>query len=973
MRFVLGIFFMIFPLSIFSQVVDPLLVAGDLEQEKQKFWVDSIYKSLTLEEKVGQLFAPMVFSKKEQEFDTTLKLIRENHIGGVIFSRGGPVNQSQWLNEFQTHSKVPLLITMDAEWGVGMRLDSVMDFPWAMTLGAIQDLELIERIGYQMGKHAKRLGIHMNHGPILDINTNPDNPIIGNRSFGESKKWVTEIASAYMKGHHRAGVLTTGKHFPGHGDTDADSHLTLPTISHTKEHIEKVEIYPYHKLIEQGLPSVMVAHLNVPSLTDSVLPTSLSKKVVTDILKSELNFKGLILTDALNMKGATMHAPAKGADKMAFQAGNDVLLISNDIPQGIRSIVEAVKSGEITHERLAHSVKKILKAKYKVGLHDYKAVETENLIEDLNPPFDQILYDKAVKNALTLLHNKRNLIPIKEFGSLGYHKIGDADGGVFKTQLSKYVTLKELGEEQLESMDPERVDFDTVLIAYHKENHTPYVDYRFKKRELKRIDNLSKEFHVILVSFTSPYALGQLDSPKNIESILVAYQNSIQAQRIAADALMGYSSIRGKLPVSPSTEIEIGSGMELPAIKAMPYVDPMEVGFDPEKLNRLDEFANVIIDSMVTPGLQLLVARKGKIVYNKSFGYHTYAKEIPVENNHLFDLASLTKILATVPLVLQEVSNGKLQLDERLKNLIPKVTNTNKSELSVKQILSHQTGLQSWIPFYLETLDSISKKPLTNLYSRNYSEDYSILVYDGLFLHSDYPQEILQEVYSSEVLSRPRYRYSDLGFILMMEYFQNQYDLSFDELVWQRVIQPLGLEHTSYNPHLYFTDLEIVPSEFDGYFRHGMIDGYVHDMTAALMGGVGAHAGLFANAKDVAAIMEMFLKKGKFLDKQHFDSTTFDVFNTRHYKDHDNDRALGFDKKRKINQKRFNVATDASDLSFGHFGFTGTFAWADPEHDLIFVLLSNRTYPSMENTLISKNYIRPRMHQLVYDALIEEN
>ncbi|MCY4216402.1 MAG: serine hydrolase [Flavobacteriaceae bacterium] len=960
----------LWPFGIFSQMPNPLLVEGDIQQ---KIWVDSIYNRLTIEEKVGQLFVPMVFSEDDLQFDATLKLIKENHIGGLIFSRGGPVKQSQWLNEFQKHSKVPLLISMDAEWGVGMRLDSVIDFPWAMTLGAIQDLELIERMAYQMGKHAKRLGIHMNHGPVLDVNTNPDNPIIGNRSFGESKKRVTASALAYMNGHHKAGVLTTGKHFPGHGDTDADSHLTLPTISHSKSHIEEVEIYPYQELIKKGLPSVMVAHLNVPSLTDSVIPTSLSKRVITDILKSKMDFKGLILTDALNMKGATMYAPAKGMDKMAFQAGNDVLLISNDIPWGIQSIVQAVKSGEITHQRLAHSVKKILKAKYKVGLADYKAVETKNLIEDLNPPSDQLLLNKAIKSALTLVHNKTNRIPIQDFSTLGYFKIGDADGDVFKDQLSRYLTLEELNGQNLENLDANGLGFDTVLIAYHKKNHSPYVDYRFNERELKTIETLTKKKDVILVSFTSPYALGQIKSPDDIESIVVAYQNSKQAQIITADALMGYHSIKGKLPVSPSKSIEWGSGIELSVTKSMPYVDPRDVGFDSEKLNQLDEFAQVIIDSMITPGLQILVARKGKIAYHKSFGYHTYAKEIKVENNHLYDLASLTKILATVPMIMQDVSNGKLQLDQKLKHLIPKAAKTNKSEITIKQILSHQSGLHSWIPFYLATLDSINNKPLNDLYSQNYSEEYPTLVFDGLFLHSDYTQEILNEIYSSAIRPVPSYRYSDLGFILLMEYFQHTYHQSYDQLVSQRIIEPLGLQRTSYNPHGYFPDHHIVPSEYDDYFRYGIVDGYVHDMAAALMGGIGAHAGLFANAKDVAVIMQMFLNKGEFMDKRYFDSTVFDLFNTRHYRNFNNDRALGFDKKRKINSRRLNVATDASDSSFGHFGFTGTFVWADPEHDLIFVLLSNRTYPSMANDLISKKYIRPRMHQLVYEILLEGN
>ena len=973
MRYVLGIIVLIVLGSLNFQKKDPhpLLMKNPDERKLQKIWVDSVYNSLTLQQKIGQLFVPMVFSENDQEFDTTLRLIRENHIGGVIFSRGTPHKQSLWLNEFQANSNVPLLVSMDAEWGVGMRLDSVIDFPWAMTLGAIQDLSLIEQIGFRMGQQAQRLGIHMSHGPVLDINTDPDNPIIGNRSFGESKERVTKIALAYMKGHHKAGVLTTGKHFPGHGDTDADSHLTLPTISLNQDRIKEIELYPYRNLFKHGLSSVMVAHLNVPSLTDSVLPTSLSKRVVTGILKEKMKFKGLILTDALNMKGATMMAPSTGIDKEAFLAGNDVLLISNDIPSGIQEITLAVESGEITTKRLKHSVKKILNAKYKVGLYNYSPVNVDRLHEDLNPSQDQELYNQAISDALTLVKNQSELIPIKEFTHLGYLEIGDVSGEAFENEISKYLKLEKINAQDIKEIDSLSVEFDTVLVSYHKGNQSPYVNYRFNENELFLIDKLSKKFKVILVSFTSPYALGQLLSPKKIESILVAYQNSPSAQEIAAQALVGLHSIKGRLPISPSSSIELGSGIDIPISKAMPIVDPQHLGFDSDKLNRLDELAQVAIDSMIAPGLQMVVARKGKIVYQKSFGYHTYSKQIKVENDHIYDLASLTKILATVPLVMQEIDNNELSLDEKLENFHLRAKGTNKSGLTIKQLLSHHAGLKSWIPFYLKTLNSLNK-PMDDLYSQKYSEDYPIQVFDNLFLHKDYTQEILEEIYTSQVQSKPRYRYSDLGFILLMDYFQTRYAKPFDELISRRLLKPLGLENITYNPYLTFENEKIVPSEHDQYFRYGHIDGYVHDMASALMGGLGAHAGLFANAKDVAVIMQLFLQKGQYMGKEYFDSDTFDLFNKRYFQVQGNDRVLGFDKRRKINPTRLNVAKDASDESFGHFGFTGTFAWADPENELIFVFLSNRTYPTMENKLISQQYIRPRMHQLVYEALIDE-
>lgn len=952
-----------------SQSLEPLAVNGSQEFIlRQEQWVDSIYNELTLNEKIGQLFVPMVFSEDDEQYQTTLELIREYNIGGIIFSRGGPIKQSKWLNTFQENSRIPLLVAMDAEWGVGMRLDSVIDFPWAMTLGAIEDLDLIEDLGYRMGQQEKRLGVHLSYGPVLDVNTNPDNPIIGNRSFGESKERVTQRALAYMNGHHRAGILTTGKHFPGHGDTDQDSHLTLPTISLSEKRISEVELYPYRKLIDQGLSAVMVAHLNIPSLVDSILPASLSKDVVTKLLREDLDFRGLIVTDALNMKGVTQYASSSVVDKIAFLAGHDMLLISKDIPKGIEVIKDAIKSNEISEDRLAYSVKKILMAKYKVGLHEYLPVDTTNLIDDLNSPENLELNRQALLKAMTLIKNKGNLLPLSENQKIGYLKLGDASNDVFVSQLSKYVDIESIGIESIAEVLNSSSSFDKLIISHHKSDHSPYVNYRYSDDEIKAVDALSKKFDVVLCSFTSPYSVGALKSPEQIESIILGYQNSDEAQILLADALMGYNEVQGRLPVSPSSFFEVGQGIDLGVTRELPYGNPEKLGFDPIKFKSIDSLAHVAIDSLMTPGMQVIVAKNGKIAYHKSYGYHTYEKKLRVENHHLYDLASLTKLLVSLPLVMMEYEAGNLELDSSLGDMLPGIIPLDKQSITVKALLSHNAGLKSWIPFYRETLDA-QENPSSLFYSTHYSKQYPFRIAKNLYLLRSYPQKIMETIYDSPLNSSPRYNYSDLGYYILMDYFQRYYGLPFDQIATDFLFEKLHLKRTSYNAFTKYTSEEIVPSEVDTYFRNQTLEGYVHDMGAALMNGVGGHAGLFSNAKEVASIMQVFLRKGVSQWGSFFGEETFDDFNYRYYEHLNNRRAIGFDKKSLDGVLR-HTADSATDGSFGHYGFTGTMAWADPEYDLVFVILTNRTYPTQENRLLIKHRIRPRMHQLVYDAII---
>src|SRR5690554_4875914 len=485
MRKILFAFILFFGSLIgFSQEVNPLIVKDDFENQKK--WVDSIYDNMTLQEKLGQLFMVDIFSSDPKSKSDRIKnLITDYHLGGVIFSKGGPMRQAKLNNEFQALSKVPLMIGMDAEWGLSMRLDSTYAFPWNMTLGAISDNKIVEQVGRRIGEHSKRLGVHFNFAPVVDINTNPKNPIIGNRSFGEDRDNVTEKALAFMKGMQEAGVLANAKHFPGHGDTESDSHKTLPTIHFDEKRIDSVELYPYRSLIKHGLSSVMVAHLNVPALEPQEgVPSSLSRHIVTDILKDSLQFQGLIYTDALNMKGASNFSLPGDIDLAAFLAGNDVLLISEDVPKAITKIMEAYQAGIVTEERLSHSVKKILQAKYKVGLNQYKPIETKHLIEDLNRIKDETLSEILFENAITVLKNKDDILPIRklEKKKIAYVKMGDDDGSVFLKELQKYAKVHEVSADNLDELIRKLSAYNTVVVGFHRSNESPWKDYKFSDK-----------------------------------------------------------------------------------------------------------------------------------------------------------------------------------------------------------------------------------------------------------------------------------------------------------------------------------------------------------------------------------------------------------------------------------------------------------------------------------------------------------
>ena len=961
--------FFLLGISTLIQAQPNPLIAKDAAAQQQ--WVDSVYDSFTLDQKIGQLFIPMVrpLSKSDKHLSEMIELVEEKHIGGVVFSTGHPVLQTKILNELQAKATLPLLATLDGEWGVGMRMDSVMDFPWNLTLGAIQDTNIIYEIGKSIGEQHLRMGLKMNYSPVLDVNSNPLNPIIGNRSFGEDPENVTAKGLAMFKGLKDAGVLTSGKHFPGHGDTQDDSHKTLPTLAASEARLDSIELLPYKKLISEGIHSVMVGHLNIPSMVQHKRPSSIAPVIVQDLLQDQMGFKGLVITDAMDMKGVVDFVGDSNADLESFLAGNDVILVSANTNQGIAAIKEAYQKGHITEGRLAHSVKKLLRAKYLLGVHNYQPTSLVNITQELNRPKDSILYKKAMRAALTLLENKE-VLPLSSQKKYAYLGLGDASGEAFFKKLQTQADfLKISSENEYKHIQKQLKGVDALVIGFHRSDETPWKSERFSKKEIRLLAQLQKlKIPVVLSVFVKPYAIAQLQDPAEFEGLLLSYQNNPMVQELTADALFGQQRINGKLPVRIGDVYAVGEGMEIEATAKLTFATPSSVGFSKEKLKKIDALAKIAIDSAMTPGMQILIARRGKIVYQKSFGHHTYAQKQAVANTDLYDLASLTKILGTLPLVIQAVDSAHISLETPLKKLIPEWSDSNKSDSTLKEMLSHYAQLTPWIPFYKETLDN-NKRPNRKFYRNKKSRRFPVAVSENLYLKKNYKEKIYKSIEESPRLDSLYYKYSDLPFIILKEFLERRYSKPLDQLMEERFYGPLGLRHTTYNPYKKFAADRIVPSERDSYFRYSELDGYVHDMGAAMLGGVGGHAGLFSNAYEVAVLMQLYLQKGQYAAQNFFSASTFDAFNQCYYCAENNRRGVGLDKPY-LEGGSENTCGCVGPKSFGHLGFTGTYAWADPENELVFVFLSNRTYPTMENNLLGKHNIRTRMQGLVYDALI---
>ena len=951
---------------------DPLITPDSLAQRE---WVEKQYASMSPEARIGQLFMVMADPRVESESAENARIrqfISDFGIGGVIFSRGSASTQARLTNAFQSDSGTPLLIAMDAEWGLAMRLDSTFAFPWNMTLGAVQDSVLLEDIGRQIGSQLSRIGVQMNFAPVLDVNINPDNPIIGNRSFGEDPERVSRQARYLMRGMQGAGILSTGKHFPGHGDTSVDSHKALPQIPFDRVRLDSVELLPFRALIDAGLSTVMIAHLDVPALTGMEgQPTSLSRRLLRNILQEELGFKGLICTDALNMKGVTGYDTGENASLAAFLAGNDLLLMPEDLQRDHGVLLEAYRDGRLTEQRLERSVKKILMAKYKAGLHNYRPVDLQGLQQDLNGPENELLYEKAMEQAITVLKNRADIIGIKnlENKKIAYVKFGEAPHDQFLEYLQRYARIDEVSGRDIASLNRTLREYNLVIIGMHQSNDTPYKKHAFTEKEVFWLEEIARQptSNTILTVFAKPYILSDILSFESLDGVVMAYQNSPVAQQTAAELLFGVFPAKGRLPVTAHESFPMGSGLETSELLRLGYSIPEREGFDHRKLARVDSLVQDGIDSLMFPGAQVLIARNGQVVFHKAYGRPTYEAEQEVALTDLYDLASLTKILATLPLLMQMEENGGIAFETTFGQLNPDYAETELKDVTVLKALSHYGRLPAWIAFYLDTLNK-ERRPSQDLYRTNPVDGYSIKVAERLYLTDAYRDSIYNRI-GRQSLKSNRYRYSDVAYYVFKKYIESYYESTLDVLSRDYFFRPLGANFTTYNPLDTFPKEQIVPTEVDNYYRYQVVQGYVHDMGAAMQGGVGGHAGLFSNANDVAKIMQMYLQGGYYGGRRYLGNRTVEKFNKCYFCNNDVRRGVGFDKPQL--EETGPTCGCVSPRSFGHSGFTGTFTWADPDTGILYVFLSNRTYPSSANTLLIRSNLRSRIQQAIYDSLME--
>ncbi|ATA73529.1 glycoside hydrolase family 3 N-terminal domain-containing protein [Capnocytophaga canis] len=950
-----------------AQTPNPLLAE---DAENQKKWVEETYAKMTLEERIGQLFMVSVFSSQINTRNTEVvkDFIKKYHIGGIIFSKGGPKRQAKLNNEYQSLSKVPLFMAMDAEWGLAMRLDSTYAYPWNMTMGAVKDEKLIEKAAFRIGQHCRHMGMQFNFAPDIDVNTNPANPIIGNRAFGEDKENVAIKGIAFTHGMQSAGVLGSAKHFPGHGDTAKDSHKTLPLIEFSAHRIDSIDLYPFRKLVDSGVASVMVGHLNIPALEPKKgLPSSLSYTIITELLKNKMGFQGLIFTDALGMKGVAEYMPVGEVEVAAFLAGNDILLMPENMAVGFEAMKKAYQQNRITEERLAYSVKKILMAKYKVGLTSFTPLDEKTIYDNLHSLEDDLLTEQIFENALTVAKNNNKTLPIKDVDKkIAYVKFGNDSGWTFYTTLQKYADISLIEPKSIEQLQKDIASFETVIIGLHRPNRTPWDAYQFTKDELLWLENIAKKKKVILSIFTRPYALLDVKDISNIEAIIVSYQNHKVAQEKTAQLIFGAIEGKGVLPVSAHPLLPVNTSIQTPKIGRLSYGLPESVGISSTKLNRIDSVAKEVLSKRMAPGMQILVAKQGKIIYRKNFGTLDYNDKNKVTDNTIYDLASLTKILVTVPQLMKMYSEDKFNVNGTFSDILPYLKNTNKGKMKILDVLSHYAQFQSWIPFYMQTLDP-DKKPLSEWYNTQKTKDYNVQVAKDLFMKSEYVNIMYQRIDSSDLIKKKRYLYSDLPYYYFKKYIEETYKKTLDQVIDEHFYAKMGAYHLTYFPLKRFSLGSIAPSEVDTYFRHQEIRGYVHDQGAAMLGGVGGHAGLFGTADDVAKMMQLFLQNGYYGGTWFLQPQALTLFNTCTFCSEKNRRGLGFDKPQLEGEGPTCGCVPMS--SFGHTGFTGTYAWADPENEVIIVFLSNRTFPTAENNLLIKENIRPKIQRIVYEAL----
>ncbi|MGL5682317.1 MAG: glycoside hydrolase family 3 N-terminal domain-containing protein [Marinifilaceae bacterium] len=962
-------------------------------------WADSVLSRMSIDQKIGQLFMIAAYSNKDANYEQQLvNQIQKLQPGGVIFFQGDIKRQIELTNRVQKSSPTPLFVGMDAEHGLGWRLKDGMVFPRMQCVSASPCDTIQMEIGAAIARHLKAVGVHINFAPVVDINNNAANPVIGMRSYGELPATVTRKAHLYARGSNHEKVMPVLKHFPGHGNTDTDSHLSLPVIHTTKDSMINTEFFPYNRLLPLGLPAVMVGHISVPALDSSGLPASVSKQIVTRLLREEMRFNGLTFTDAMNMKGVTTGRATGEADVQALIAGNDIILFPENLDIAIKKVKEAINNGLITQEAIDTRCRRILEAKVKYNANVFTPISYAKIKPLLHTKQDSLLLASTYRTAITLAKNTDNLIPLTHLDkrTIACVVVGKTRATEFTSTLKKYAKIKQIylsaapTAEQLSTLKQQLAGINTLIVFNSAGTDSYKSNFGFSTGMKQLLSTVGNGVQTIIVQPTTPYGLKPFVN-YNTASWIICYDKTLHAQRYAAQAIFGGIDIQGVLPVSISPEYPAGTGINTSKTR-LGYATPEEAGVDSRRLSTIDSICRSAIAKRATPGCQVVVARGGNIIYQKSFGNKTYTSPEAVTDQCLYDVASITKIAATMPVVMQLEQKGDITLDGTIGDYLPQYRESNKHNLKLKDILLHQAGLRGSIPLFAEAID---RKNLRGpLFTAKKTESNTIRVKDrlymnpnfkykdstfssipksnylsvapGVYMHPQYKDSLQQAIAKTPVDGKGM-RYSDLGFMLLQEVAEQVTHRPLDVYCNEEFYTRMGMHHTYFNPLKNVDKQDIVPSCRENIYRKCTIHGTVHDPVAAVRGGVSGHAGLFSTAGDIAKIMQLYLNGGEYGGEHYFDKETLKRYTRNHLPS--NRRAYGFDKPNLQAPQASPAAPSASAESFGHTGFTGTIAWADPKYDLVYVFLSNRTYPDEYNNLLLRLNVRTAVQEVIYNAI----
>lgn len=1008
------------------QLTDPAILSDVRSKAHCDAWVDSVLRRMSLRERIGQLFIYTIAPQQDKANRALLrKVVEEYKVGGLLFSGGVLHNQVALTNEAQEMADVPLMITFDGEWGLAMRLKETPSFPRNMVLGCIREDSLLYAYGREVARQCREIGVQVNFAPVADININPNNPVINTRSFGESPENVSAKVIAYARGLEDGGVLSVCKHFPGHGDTDVDSHKALPLLPFTRERLDAVELYPFKRAVQAGLSGMMVGHLEVPALEPARgVPSSLSRNVVQGLLADELQFRGLIFTDALAMQGVS-NKP--NVCLQALLAGNDLLLVPRRLKEEVETIVEAVKNGVLSEKEIEAKCRKVLTYKYALQLHRKPFVRMSGLEQRLTTPYTSELISRLKEASVTLLRNTERVLPLdKGLKNVAVLHVGDKHSiSPLLQTLTRYATPtvipleKDLSPVARESLRKKLSNYDRVLVCISGQQLAAYKSF---------FDEFTPSVPVVYLFFTPGKQLLSFEKAmRRSSTVMLAHTADAEVQRHVAKILYGEAAVEGRLSASIGKLFATGEGVSLTP-HTSPLFVPEEYGMSSRILSRIDTIAREGIEKGAYPGCQIVILKDGKEMYAKAFGTHTgvtngastvYNRSVHMTD--VYDTASLTKMAATLLAVMKLYDKGLLNLTDRASYYLPWLKDTDKKNITIRQLLLHESGLPATILFYREAIDEesypdrlfsqradalhnvrIGAKTWANpnfnfrdgLISNTKTKQCTLEVCKGMWLHGDFKDEYIRKIVETPLGSR-RYRYSCVGFILLQQIVEARTGMPMDEFLQKEFYLPMSLTRTGYLPlrsggntvkalhdaptvkalpapyvdgRTYaIAEEDIVPSANDPFLRKSLLRGYVHDETAAFLGGVSGNAGLFSNALDVAQICQLILNGGVLNGKRYLSKETCRLFTST--VSAISRRGLGFDKPDTSNPDRSPCAPSAPAEVYGHTGFTGTCAWVDPVNALVYVFLCNRLYPEVWNTTLMTENIRTRIQEAMYESL----